>query len=82
MPSPSALATILPESIDPYLALMGVGFLVAVWGHGMKSKWVVAVGLIMVFLATLLFPIALQILEDDPPPPGPKVPIAFKVVVS
>lgn len=79
---PSALATILPESIDPYLALMGVGFLVAVWGHGMKSKWVVAVGLIMVFLATLLFPIALQILEDDPPPPGPKVPIASRVAVS
>ncbi len=70
------VATILPESIGPYIALMGLGFFVAVWGHGMKSKWVIAIGLMMVFLATLLFPIALQILEDEPPPPGPKVPIA------
>lgn len=70
-------ATILPDSIGPYLALMGVGFFVAAWGHGMKSKWVIAIGLIMVFLATLLFPIALQILEEEPPPPGPKVPIAL-----
>ena len=81
MTASGVVAAILPESIGPYLALMGLGFFVAIWGHGMKSKWVVAVGLIMVFLATLVFPLALQIFEDEPPPPGPKVPIAFVVAV-
>ena len=27
-------------------------------------------------LATLLFPLALQIFSDEPPPPGPRVPMA------
>ena len=66
----------LPESIGPYIALMGVGFAVAILGHLSRSRWLVAVGVIMIFLATLLFPLALQIFSDDPPPPGPKVPIA------
>ena len=39
VPSLSVAATILPDSIGPYLALMGVGFFVAAWGHGMKSRW-------------------------------------------
>jgi len=66
----------LPESIGPYIALMGIGFAVAILGHLSRSRWLVAVGVIMIFLATLLFPLALQIFSDDPPPPGPKVPIA------
>ena len=32
--------------------------------------------MIMIFLATLLFPLALQIFNDEPPPPGPRVPLA------
>jgi sulfite exporter TauE/SafE len=67
---------LLPESIGPYIALMGIGFAVAILGHLSRSRWLVAVGVIMIFLATLLFPLALQIFSDDPPPPGPKVPIA------
>ena len=31
----------------------------------------------MIFLATLLFPLALQIFADEPPPPGPTVPRAL-----
>jgi hypothetical protein len=35
---------------------------------------VVALGVIMVFLATLLFPLAIHVLEDKPsPPPGPQL---------
>ncbi len=56
---------LLPESMGPYMALMGVGFLVAMWGHGMKAKWVVASGIIMIFLATVLFPIALHFIYQD-----------------
>jgi hypothetical protein len=66
----------LPESIGPYIGLMGVGFAVAVLGHLAGSRWLVAIGVIMIFLATLLFPLALQLTSDEPPPPGPKVPLA------
>lgn len=67
---------VLPDTIEPYLILMVAGFIVAMWGHGMHSRWVVAIGIIMVFLAVLLFPLALQIFSEAPPPPGPKVPLA------
>ena len=67
---------LLPDTIEPYLGLMVLGFLVAMWGHGMHSRWVVTIGIIMVFLAVLLFPLALQVFSEEPPPPGPKVPLA------
>ncbi len=68
---------LLPDSIEPYLALMVGGFLVAIFGHLAGSRWLVAVGVIMILLATLLFPLALQFFADEPPPPGPRVPIAL-----
>jgi hypothetical protein len=69
--------SLLPETIGPYLALMGIGFGLGVLGHLVRSRWLVAVGVIMILLATLLFPLALQVLNDEPPPPGPKVPLAI-----
>jgi hypothetical protein len=69
-------AALLPDSINPYLALMGVGFLVAVAGHIWRLRWLVVVGIVMIALATLLFPLALQFFSDEPPPPGPRVPLA------
>jgi hypothetical protein len=69
-------AAALPDSIGPYIILMGVGFVVAILGHLSRSRWMVAIGLIMIFLATLLFPLALQLFSEEPPPPGPKVPLA------
>ena len=66
----------LPESIGPYIALMGAGFAIAILGHLSRSRWLVAIGVIMIFLATLLFPLALQIFSEEPPPPGPRVPLA------
>jgi hypothetical protein len=68
---------LLPHSIGPYVGLMIGGFVVAAYGHGAKLRWVVAIGIIMIFLATLLLPIALQVFSEEPPPPGPKVPIAL-----
>ena len=67
---------LLPESIGPYVGLRLAGFAVAILGHLAGSRWLVAVGLIMILLATLLFPLALQFFADEPPPPGPKVPLA------
>jgi hypothetical protein len=74
--SPLSVAALLPESIEPYLGMMAAGFLLGAYGHLIRSRWVVAIGVILIFLATLLFPIALQLLNDEPPPPGPDVPMA------
>jgi hypothetical protein len=68
---------LLPDSIGPYLALMGGGFGVAIFGHLAGSRWLVTLGVIMILLATLLFPLALQFFGEEPPPPGPRVPLAM-----
>jgi hypothetical protein len=70
------LASFLPESIGPYIGLMAAGFILGAFGHLARLRWLVAIGVIMIMLATLLLPLALQFLSDEPPPPGPDVPIA------
>ena len=45
----------------PYIALFGLGFLVAVVGHIASSKTVIALGLMMIFLSTVLLPLAIFI---------------------
>ena len=68
------VADFLPRSTGPYVSLMIAGFLVAVFGHMAKSRWLVAIGVLMIFLATLLFPLAIHVLEEQPePPPGPQL---------
>jgi hypothetical protein len=71
-----AAGSVLPESIGPYIGLMVAGFIIGALGHAARARWLVAVGVILILLATLLFPFALQVLSDEPPPPGPDVPIA------
>ena len=51
-------------------------FAVAILGHIGHSRWLVAIGVTMILLATMLFPLALQLFSDEPPPPGPRVPLA------
>jgi hypothetical protein len=41
----------------PYLILFGVGFLTAVFGHIVKVKVMVAAGIFMVFLSTVILPL-------------------------
>ena len=45
----------------PFVALMGLGFLIGVAGHVYKSKAAVATGIGMIFLATLLLPVGLYL---------------------
>lgn len=72
---PDALAaSILPNSLNPYLVMMLAGFAIGIYGHAMKSRLVVAIGIALVFLATALLPLALNIFSDEPAPPGPRVP--------
>jgi hypothetical protein len=58
---------------------MLAGFVIGIYGHAMKSRLVVAIGILLVFLATALLPIALNIFSDDPAPPGPRIPEAVVV---
>ena len=72
----AALAAFLPETGTPYFALMLIGFVVGAWGHGMKSRVVVGLGIAMIFLATLLLPLAVIVTNEDPQPPKGGLPSA------
>jgi hypothetical protein len=54
------LAAFEPSPL-PFAALMGLGFLVGAAGHLYKSPATVAVGIGIVFLATLLVPLAFYV---------------------
>ncbi len=62
-------AELLPRDIDPYLTLMLVGFVVSVLGHITRLRWLVIVGIGMIVLATLVFPLTRVATEETPPPP-------------
>jgi hypothetical protein len=62
-----SLATLLPHSATPYVALMFAGFAVGILGHLSTSRWLVAIGVIMIFLGAFLFPLALNLTESTPP---------------
>jgi hypothetical protein len=44
-----------------YIALMGIGFIVGTGGHVVHSKVLVAAGLLMIFLATVLLPLTAHV---------------------
>ena len=48
--------------VDPafFFILLGAGFLIGAFGHIIKSRTVVAIGVILIFLATVFIPIALN----------------------
>jgi hypothetical protein len=43
----------------PFVALMAVGFLVGVTGHLYRSRPLIATGIGLIFIATLLLPLAI-----------------------
>jgi hypothetical protein len=44
-----------------YIVLMGLGFLIGTAGHIVKSKVMVAAGILMIFLATVLLPLSAHV---------------------
>ena len=66
-----AAAGILPHSIGPYVSLMVAGFVIGILGHMFRARWLVAVGIILIFLAALALPLALNVTTEKPQPPGP-----------
>ena len=45
----------------PFAALMGLGFLVGIAGHLYRSPALVAVGIFLIFLATILLPLGVKL---------------------
>jgi hypothetical protein len=63
------LAALLPHSPTPYIALMLIGFLVGILGHLAGARWLVAVGVILIFLGALLFPLLANVTTENRPAP-------------
>jgi hypothetical protein len=68
-------ASLLPHSAGPYMALMLIGFAIGILGHLTAARWLVAAGVILIFLGAFLFPLAVNFTEDaprqiDPPSEG------------
>ncbi|HEV2790031.1 MAG TPA: hypothetical protein VGV69_01865 [Solirubrobacterales bacterium] len=63
------LAELLPHSPTPYIALMLAGFVVGILGHLSRARWLVAAGVILIFLGALLFPLLANVTTEDRPPP-------------
>lgn len=62
------LAALLPHSDGPYIALVLIGFVVGILGHLSGARWLVTAGVILIFLGALLFPFAVNVTTDQPPP--------------
>jgi hypothetical protein len=60
------IASLLPESVSPYIALMLIGFAFGILGHLSSARWLVAAGVILIFLGVLLFPLAVTFTEESP----------------
>ena len=46
---------------------MLIGFAIGIAGHLTRSRWLVAVGIILIFLGAFLFPLALNLTTEKPP---------------
>jgi hypothetical protein len=67
-------AAVLPDDDTPYLVLMVAGFIVGILGHVFRIRFMIAVGIAMIFVATLLLPIALNLFGDREEPSAPGAP--------
>src|SRR5215203_7210957 len=65
------MAAVLPHSIGPYVSLMIAGFIIGILGHLFRSRWLVGIGIILIFLAALALPLALNVTTEKPEAPGP-----------
>ena len=53
-----SLAAFSPSPV-PFIVLMALGFVIGVGGHIYKSRPVIATGIGLIFIATLLLPLAI-----------------------
>jgi len=62
-----SIAALLPQAAGPYIALVLIGFVVGILGHLSGLRWLVASGIVLIFLGAFLFPLALNLTESTPP---------------
>ena len=48
---------------------MLAGFAIGILGHVFRVKWLVASGIVLIFLGVLLFPLAANLTTENRPPP-------------
>ena len=58
---PGLLIAAFDLSPAPFIALMAVGFLVGTAGHVYKSRTAIAIGIALIFMATLGLPLLLYL---------------------
>ncbi len=46
-------------SLAPFVVLAALGFAIGVVGHVVRSTWLVVLGILLVFTATVILPLAL-----------------------
>lgn len=66
------LADLLPHSPGPYIAMMMIGFAVAIVGHLFRARVLIAAGVVLIFLGVFVFPLAVNLTSGDRPPPVPE----------
>jgi hypothetical protein len=55
-------------SIAPYLLVLAAGFAAGAYGHAAKARWLVAVGILLIIVAIVLFQLEIRNEPDNPPP--------------
>jgi hypothetical protein len=60
---PGVFVLAFSPSPAPFIVLMGLGFLVGVTGHVYRSRPMIATGIGLVLIATLLLPLAIYATE-------------------
>jgi cytochrome c biogenesis protein CcdA len=64
------LGALLPQGHGPYIALMLIGFGVGILGNLLRQRWLIAAGILLIFLGALLLPLAAGLPGTDKPPGG------------
>jgi undecaprenyl pyrophosphate phosphatase UppP len=60
----------LPQSPGAYIAIVVAGFVVGTFGHLIKQRWLVGVGVVLIVLGALLLPFAAGIPSNEKSPPA------------
>jgi hypothetical protein len=60
-------ATLLPHSGTPYIVMVLAGFGLGILGYMSSSRLLVGIGIALIVLGALLFPVAINLTESTPP---------------
>lgn len=54
-------ATLLPQTVTPYVLMMLAGFGVGIFGHLAGARWLVAAGIVLIALGAFLLPVVAHV---------------------